>query len=238
MAYTPINWQTGDTITAEKLNKCDNGWSVETTSTTFFDGSVTTTSSVMPSGESMHFATLTFTEELSTTVGDTATITFNGTAYTCTCFDDYGYPTYGGAHNDFSTYPFNLACEDNVWNIATETEGTYTVKVEVPSETVEASDDFTSAVSGIVNNVTQTPFKITVGTTTFQEIYDAIYTSGRSAYVLTLSNTASQPHFIEPVIYVLKSSSTFSVKTIGIDGDAPAIFTYTASSADGVITAS
>lgn len=28
MSYTPINWQTGDTITAEKLNKMDNGWLV------------------------------------------------------------------------------------------------------------------------------------------------------------------------------------------------------------------
>ena len=25
MAYTPTNWQTGDTITAEKLNKLENG---------------------------------------------------------------------------------------------------------------------------------------------------------------------------------------------------------------------
>lgn len=28
MIYTPINWQNGDTITAEKMNKMDNGWGI------------------------------------------------------------------------------------------------------------------------------------------------------------------------------------------------------------------
>lgn len=235
MAYTPINWQTGDTITAEKLNRCDNGWGVETASTTLFDGSVTTESSM-----DGYSANIQLTGDLSTTIGSEATITFNGTAYTCTCFDDEGFPSYGGAYNDFSTYPFNLYYDTNTneWSIATESAGTYTIKIVADAETIVVSDDFTSAVSGIVSSVTQAPFKITVGTTTFQEIYNAIYTNGRSAYVLTLSNINGQPQIIEPVIYVLRTSSTFLIKTIGFDGSALAIKTYTASSASGVITAS
>ena len=42
MSYTPINWQTGDIITAEKMNKMDNGWSVESSSQQLFSETVTT----------------------------------------------------------------------------------------------------------------------------------------------------------------------------------------------------
>lgn len=217
MAYTPIGWQTGDTITAELMNKMDNGWSVETTSTTPFDGSVTTT------GEGGYFAALTLTEELSTTVGDTAIITFNGTSYTCTCLD-VGCPAYGAPVGDFSTYPFNLF-HDGVWIIATESAGTYTLKIEAVSETVEVSDDFATASQTAVADVL--PLNIEFGTTTWQEVYDAMET-GQIVFVYKNGRT-------EPVIYA--NSSGYSIICLSYSSGNLTTSTYCAypSSADSPI---
>ena len=86
MAYTPINWQTGDTITAEKMNKMDNGWGVQNTQ--LFSESVTT--SVY---EGMSFATGTFS--YSALISDeSVVVTFNGTDYTVARGGEDGYYYY------------------------------------------------------------------------------------------------------------------------------------------------
>ncbi len=172
MSYTPIGWQTGDTITAEKLNKCDNGWSVETTRSTVYNGSVTFSGSDVD-------LNLT-TNDLSNTSGSEATITWNGTEYTCNCFDDSGYMTYGSSYNDYSAYPFSIYLNTdstNTWYVATSAVGTYTVKIEAVSTTTEVSNDFQAAVQ--TAQPFQSPFfEVTIGSTTWQQVYDAM-DSGR-----------------------------------------------------------
>lgn len=89
MSYTPINWQTGDTITAEKLNKMDNGWSVESTQP--FSETVTT------ERESQYapYATGVFAHSQLINSG-TITVTFNSVSYICNRIDYAGYIYYGG----------------------------------------------------------------------------------------------------------------------------------------------
>lgn len=228
MAYTPIGWVTGDTITADKLNKMDNGWGVE--STQLFSETLTTAS-----GRFGYQATMAYAGD--PTAISTMTIVFDGTTYDCEQQSRGGAYSWGApSPSNFSEYPFAVLVMSGTWYLLTETEGTHTVTGRSVGS-LEVSDDFTSAVSGIVSSVAQTPFKITEGTTTFNEIYSAVCTNGRFGYIES-TLYANQPVLIEPVIYVLKSSSTFSVKTIGFDGSALVIYTYTASSADGVITLS
>ena len=99
MAYTPINWQTGDTITAEKMNKMDNGWSMEETQ--LFSESVTTVAE-----EWGNDATFSYDQFINS---DVITVTFNGTDYECNRLDFGDYIGYGGMTEtdpDFSQYPF------------------------------------------------------------------------------------------------------------------------------------
>lgn len=132
MAYTPINWQTGDTITADKLNKMDNGWSVE--STQLFSETVTT-----EEGRDGYSATLAYGETID---NDSITVTFDGMEYTCPRIDVDDMHYYGGFVNggqDFTTYPFLIAGHD----VYTETAGEHTIAVSVP--TIQTSADFDKA---------------------------------------------------------------------------------------------
>lgn len=130
MAYTPINWQTGQTITAEKLNKMDNGWGVD--STQLFSETVTTVDD-----EGDIFATLQYAEYINY---DTITVVFNGQGYECANIGVDGTSYYGG----LSEYPFGLQSDPaGVNTILTETAGTYTVAASVKS--VETSIDFGKA---------------------------------------------------------------------------------------------
>lgn len=145
MSYTPIGWQTGDTITAEKLNKMDNGWSVQNTQ--LFSETVTTESS-----EYGNEGNLAYTEQVSYS---TISVVFNNTAYTCNRVlvdeNSYGYGGVdGGWSYDFSVYPFALVFTEADGNIiATETAGTYTISVE--SNTLQISSDFNNAVNKCVD---------------------------------------------------------------------------------------
>lgn len=208
MSYTPINWQTGQTITAEKLNKMDNGWSVQSTIDTCFDGTV----------ESR--AMLTLTSELSTEIGATATITFDGTPYSCTCFDDDGVPTYGAPYEDYTTYPFNISYGHGAWGVIAEDEGTHTLKIEATTESLEVGDDFQSASRSAVESIV--PLMIIFGGTTWQQAYDAM-TAGRMVYCIESDN-------IQPVIHF--DTSAYSVTCLAY-GNGLTTTTYRAGSASG-----
>lgn len=177
MAYTPINWQTGDTITAAKLNKCDRGWSVESSSTTYINESVTTADR----GSFGMGAT-----SYSTAISDaTLTITFNGTEYTC-ARGSMGYgATADSPTPDFTTYPFGLVPMGPVLLI-TETAGTYTLKVEASSTTVETSSNFQTAVQSCVD-VSTLPMECVSGTTTYQDMINA-FSAGRLLYFKPYGN--------------------------------------------------
>ena len=192
MAYTPINWQTGDTITADKLNKMDNGWSVQ--STQLFSETGTTVS-----GEYGNEGNLTYTEQVSYS---TIIVVFNNTAYTCNRVlvneNTYGYGGVDEEWNyDFNTYPFALVFSKENGNIiATGTAGTYTVSVT--AKPIETSDDFTNAVKKIVNPI---PMRCISGVTTYDEMVAAT-DSGSLLYFYS----GSQCHFI--VSYLNSASPT------------------------------
>lgn len=160
MAYTPINWQTGQTITAEKLNKMDNGWSVDSTRQTLCQDTVTTETE-----EGMNLAVGSFPDS----AGITATsviVTLDGVEYNCPQNSDI--PGYGDV--TFTDYPFAIDCYEGL--LVTPSAGTYTVKIEADSRTVEVSQNFIDVVA----------FHAVLEVTTFQEVLDAM-SAGRIVVV-------------------------------------------------------
>ena len=180
MAYTPINWQTGDTITAEKLNRCDNGWAVTSSTVTYFDGSVTA-----PDGSSY--------VSLSSVTGDFSsaseiTATLNGVAYNLTGFDDGGFWTFGAPYDDFSTYAFSISFSPDatVPDFMAEEAGTYTLKIEAAATTIETSNNFEAAVNSVID-LGQLPFQCVDGVTSVDDA-NAAKGSGRLLYFWTQSH--------------------------------------------------
>lgn len=138
MAYTPINWQNGDTITAAKLNKMDNGWSTENTQ--LFSETVTTAASNMG-----YSATLAYD---GTDTPATMDITLNGTSYSSLAKHTYdGTDAYYGASTpgSFDDYPFMLytSVGSGTWFLITETAGEYTIAVAASA--LQTSTDFDAA---------------------------------------------------------------------------------------------
>lgn len=180
MAYTPINWQTGDTITAEKLNRCDNGWAVESSSQQLFSETVTTTLDPDypddPAWGTLAYSTL--------ITADTLTVTFDGTDYTCPRIDLGNDSVYGGWSNDapdFTDYPFAIYSSEFMGSInnsvATASGGTYTVVASLTSSSIETSPAFETAVNSVVDTSTM-PMLCVSGTTTLVEMRVA-YGAGR-----------------------------------------------------------
>lgn len=176
MSYTPIGWQTGDTITAEKLNKMDNGWGVQETQ--LFSESVTTVDTGIDSR-----ASLTYSLPIT---ASTLIVVLNGTSYTCPKIEAYGQNFYGGFDSsigapDFTTYPFFIISSPTGENtLITETAGTYTVTAS--GEGIAVSDNFSAAVSKCVDIDTSTlPMLCVSGTTKKMEMSEAVV-NGRMIY--------------------------------------------------------
>ena len=180
MTYTPINWQTGDTITAEKMNKMDNGWAVESSSQQLFTETVTTT--VDPDypedGAWGYFAYSTLI------AADALAVTFDGTDYTCPRIDLGNDSAYGGYVNgapDFTDFPFAILSSEFMGNIntniTTASAGTYAVSAYATSSSIETSPAFETAVNSVVDTSTM-PMLCVSGTTTYAEML-AAYGAGR-----------------------------------------------------------
>ena len=194
MSYTPINWQTGDTITAAKLNRCDNGWAVE--STQLFSETVVTEDT----GDGFYGASLVYSGVISV---PELTITFDGADYTCQAIDDvfpgeYFYGGIGQDGPDFSVYPFALdsgieGTDENF--LFTETSGTHTILARVSA--VDTSSDFESAVSSCVD-LSTSPFKCVVGATTYDEM-SAASSQGRILYFYYDDGCYFISHFTQSV---------------------------------------
>lgn len=183
MAYTPINWQTGDTITAAKLNRCDNGWGYE--STQLFSETVTTTDT----GDGYAAGQFDYWFE---NLPPEVVVTFDGTDYTCERNEQNGYGDIGPA---FTRYPFYLYSDRNGTHLLTDTAGTHTVAVSVSS--VECSDNFANAVSTVLGQLQIGQLWLEQGVTTQDEFYDALnnykivcfYAGTGIRYVSGLSNS-------------------------------------------------
>ena len=163
MAYTPINWQTGDVITAEKLNKMDNGWGVQRTQ--LFSETVTTTLD-----EGYYYSTLTYSQLID---ADSIIVIYDGTEYECQPINtgEYGAPWSDELNSyDYSTYPFNLYTESNLEaNLATETAGEHTIAVVAPS--LQTSAGFAEAVLATIGGAF---YPLVIGTTTWAQVVDAL----------------------------------------------------------------
>ena len=163
MAYTPINWQTGDTITAEKMNKMDNGWGIQEEQ--LFNEAVTTrlrNGAIM--GSIDYYELIDFPEII---------VTFEGTDYTCPRVngdDAHFYGGFSGTEPDFSTYPFFISCSEDINMLFTESAGTYTVAVTAP--TVVVGDNFSTAVNKVVDT-SALPLRCVDGVTAEEEMASA-----------------------------------------------------------------
>ena len=177
MAYTPINWQTGDTITAEKLNRCDNGWSVTSGTTTLCDETIT---AVDDGG--MYCAQLSVTSITASTI----TVTYYGTPYQCVKDGDGGYGT--DVNFTFADYPFRI--EGNGF-IITETVGSHTVKIEAVESDVDTSAAFDAAVTAA-----SPLYRIAINSTTWQEAHDAM-AAGKIAYCFSYNGDSAFTCFAE-----------------------------------------
>lgn len=172
MSYTPINWQNGDTITAEKMNKMDNGWGIGETE--LFSETVTTVSGSM--GVS---AQLTYSVQL---FYPTISVDFDGTTYNVNVNymgEMTAYGEAGSSGPDFTNYPFFILSQPNNVNIIyTENAGTYSVTVNV--EDIVVSNDFEVAVQSCLNtNVF--PLQLVSDITTYDEALQA-FNNGRILY--------------------------------------------------------
>lgn len=185
MAYTPINWQTGDTITAEKLNKMDNDWGVENTQ--LFSESITSVELT----NDIYGVALTYSQLID---ADTITVTFDGTEYVCNrieAFDNHYYGGFSESGPDYSVYPFAIETKASGNTIFTETAGTYTVSAS--SDTVVCGDKFTKAVQSItgVFYITATWDETGHGYSldkTYEQI-QAAYNSGKLCRIISSNNS-------------------------------------------------
>lgn len=183
MAYTPINWQSGDTITAEKLNKMDNGWGIQ--NTLLFSETVTTVAGAMGNSAQLSYTGTDFPESMN--------ITFDGTGYNCTLQSYSARYWYGASSpSDWSTYPFMVLFMNDAWLLITETAGEHTVSASASS--LQTSDNFKSAVNSAVD-ASAMPFRLVPDVTTYDEAIAAV-TAGRLLYFYFDDSISSQCFFV------------------------------------------
>lgn len=231
MSYTPINWATGDVITAEKLNKMDNGWGEGITE--LFSEMVTTVA-----GNLGNYASLTYTELVS---ANTLVVVFDGSEYQCNrneMGESYAYGGVGERGPDFTEYPFALLFGKYEANgsVYTETAGEHTISVSAPG--VETSASFNSAVgiagATVFAPALASPFEIVLGQTTWQEAHDAI-AEGR--YVYSVFKNAVET-YVTHYVYAKQTTAACLIRGLYVNDDAatePMIATLEVTNQDDVL---
>lgn len=219
MTYTPINWQTGDTITAEKMNKMDNGWGFQYAQ--LFSETVTT--AIGDFGASAVF--------LYNDVIDIAEITvrFNGVDYSCARIDAFNAHYYGGFSEqgpDFSEYPFAIQSQDGTNSIFTANPGTYTVAIS--ADIIEVGNDFSNVVNMVAK---ENELEVVSGVTTWAEADSAIR-SGKTVY----SYISSSQKALYLQSYTDGQQYVIAGVTVNFSGAGLAMVNMQASSEDGVLS--
>lgn len=234
MAYTPINWQTGDTITAEKMNKMDNGWSVD--SSQLFSETVT-----MGDSGGLAWSELVYSTQIT---AETINITFDGTEYNDVPAIVETAPfgtvyTYGATWSDalgsydFSVYPFSIESTSNGNSLYTQTSGTHTIAVA--GAAIVVGDNFSTAVGISAEPLLATlptPYAVTIGTTTLKEVFDAL-ASGKIPIATHTDNMQNTPRYIEIFLYARTYNLTAS--SILLSNGALTVKNYTATNANSPI---
>lgn len=203
MAYTPINWQTGDTITADKLNRCDNGWAVTNSSTTICDETVIT-----EDDGGMFAGQLT----VSSITAVSITVTYDGTPYQCAQDGDGGYGT--DVNFTFADYPFRIESDGF---IVTETVGSHTVKVEAVESGVDTSAAFDAAVTAA-----SPLYRIAIGSTTWQEAHDAM-AAGRLAFYVAVVDGDTVEQFVALSANYNDDNQRYEIASVGTPADGLAV---------------
>ena len=142
---------------ASEGGSCDCGFSCNEEWITLTEESVTT---VAEEGDPNALGDLSYAELIT---ADTIRVTFNGTEYICeNTIDDGGNSQYGAVFDDetgtfdWSEYPFIIGsfgalADDTPYNsLATQSAGTYSIKIEAVEETIETTDCFEKAVKSVV----------------------------------------------------------------------------------------
>lgn len=154
MAYTKTTWNTGDVITAEKLNNMEDGitsaQAYTESESVRFSGSVTTEEYAGMYGAEIDCDLFDFPNQI--------TVTFDGTEYTCervAAGDNFAYGSVSSGAPDFSEYPFAILAGPHSL-IVTETASTH--QVEITATTKSVNQDLADLipvmqlVSGITNS--------------------------------------------------------------------------------------
>lgn len=172
MAYTPINWQNGDTITAEKMNKMDNGWGLQKTQ--LFSETVTTVSD-----GALYYAQLAYSDRINV---DQLIVVFDNVEYTPPHVkNDMGdiYGEAGAQGPVFTNYPFLILCQhgfgtDEIYfsELYTEAGGSHTISVYATS--FETSASFQAAVRSVIGGPVNQPMLCVPGETTYEEMAEAV----------------------------------------------------------------
>lgn len=210
MAYTPIGWQTGDTITAEKMNKMDNGWGIS--STQLLSETVTTTS-----GQYGYEGVLAYSEIID---ANSIIVNYDGVEYEC---DKVMGGIYGGfnAGPDFTDYPFMLYSNNGTNTLYTETAGSHTISVSIGS--VDVSSNFAAAVSLVSNAV-----RAIEGQTTWMEVFNAL-SAGKLIYItIEAASEAVQSGMVVRAYYDENSQNPFMLLTITAKGAQISIMRFSA----------
>lgn len=181
MSYTPINWQTGEIISADKLNKMDNGWGVGYTQL-FSEQVITEDHGGFNGADFTYKGIIDY---------NTIKVTFNNNEYICDSIlvdDSYYYGGFTENGPDFSKYPFIIESGGGFNTIYTSTAGTFSVDVSVSD--IVISDNFSKAVETVFRD-NPLPFLCVSGVTTWQEMANAA-ASGRLLYFYS----GNECHFI------------------------------------------
>ena len=169
MSYTPINWQNGDTITAEKMNKMDNGWGVE--STQLFSETVTTVAGApAPSG------TLNYSEFIDATE---LPVTVDGVDYVLPSIGNGGFGEAGQQGPSFTHYPVFILSRGESNIVYTESAGTYTISAFAENTAVSAG--FSDAVMSVINQQNIAPLELVEDVTHYNDAR-AAFNNGQTLF--------------------------------------------------------
>lgn len=215
MTYTPINWQTGDTISAEKMNKMDNGWGLQEAQ--LFSETVTT--SRPPWGGTVCIGMIPYHGDEYPSV---LHVTFNGTEYECNRDDSGLRLEY--APNDASNAFYIVVGPDDGWMLYTPTAGTYSISAI--GEITQVSSDFDAIVKKC-SNAALLPLPCIGGVTTADEIGNAFFDENRLLYV-PLGSDNDTCHIITGVEFTDGENATITLL--------PTPSSFTATITDGVFT--
>ena len=156
MSYEKHTWETGETITAEKLNNIEQGMANVSTEgyecteilTEVFNGSLTT--ELMGSFSGVSFTPSQLIE------GDSITVTLNDTDYilpkTTVPFGDIYGEADSSSNPAFTNYPCAVGIASGTYYFFTPSNGTYQVVISNRSLQAEVSEYFTKAVEKVVGS--------------------------------------------------------------------------------------